>query len=284
MKDDHDASEFGVSHYDLPTRDKIPIIRQLLTPDDTGLALDIGIGTGYATYSVFGDRPTVCVDIHTPNLDYYKQKLSTFSHTHQPHCVTAPATALPLPDEEFHLVLCSEVLEHLHEDDQAVKEIARVLAPDGKAIITVPYTGLGFTSFLELCGLRTVHDFPGPEQHVRRGYDEASLRALLARHQLYVEHYTYYLRFFTRVAVDLVSVCHLLYQRLVHKRRAWTWSEAASAEGGFAFRLYTWIFPLLMAFSRLDKLLIKRRGFGLIAVVRKLNVDHEKQRPLAPIA
>lgn len=260
---------FGVAAYDLPTLDKIPILREMLADPGQGMALDIGIGTGCTTHALFAGRRTACIDLHAPNLAYFRARVALLPDALPPLCVGAAAAALPFRNDSFQLVLCSEVLEHLYDDDAAVGEIARVLAPQGKAVITVPYTGLGFTSFLELCGIKTVHDFPGPEQHVRPGYSEASLAALLARHGLRIERHTYYLRFFTRVVVDLVSILHLLYQRVIHGRRSWTWSEAAAAEGGLAFRVYAGIFPMLRGISRLDALLSGRRGFGLIALVRR---------------
>lgn len=262
------AENFGVSAYDIATLDKIPVIKRLMPNEGEGLALDIGIGTGYTTHAVFGARPTACVDLHAPNLVYYRSRAS-ISDSSNTLCVIAPAAALPFQTGVFSFVLCSEVLEHLEDDDAAVSEIARVLADHGKAVITVPYTGLGFVGFLELFGIKTVHDFPGPERHVRPGYDERSLQELLARHGLEMVNHTYYLHLFTKLAVDLVSLAHLVYQRVIHRRRAWTWSDAAEAEGGRAFKLFRLVFPFLSAFSRLDRMLDRFRGFGLVVEVRK---------------
>ncbi len=259
----------GISAYDLPTRDKVPLIQELMAADGEGLALDIGSGTGYATYCVFVNQPTFCVDSHVSNLFYHRKRVASDAKARQPFCVVAEATVLPFKAGKFHFVLCSEVLEHLKDDDTAVSEMARVLANNGRAVITVPYTGLGFTSFLELCRIKTVHDFPGPERHVRSGYDECSIEKLLSRHGLEIERHTFYLRFFSRLVTDLISLVHMLYQRAIHHRRAWNWSEVAAAENGLAFRLYTWIFPVLWGFSRLDKLLGWTRGFGLVVAVSK---------------
>jgi hypothetical protein len=71
----------------------------------------------------------------------------------------------------------------------------------------------------------------------------------------------------------MASLAHIIYQRVAHRRRAWTWSEAAEAEGSFAFRLYTWIFPVFLAVSKIDRLLGRTRGFGLVAAVRKSLMD-----------
>lgn len=262
-------ARLGFSAYDLPTRDKLPLLRQLMGPEDGGLALDVGIGTGYTTYSVFGERPTVCVDVDPANLRYYRRQVLAVPGTRRPLCVVAGADALPFRADVFRLALCSEVLEHLEDDAGAVAELARVLRPGGRLVVTVPYVGLGFTSFLELCRIKTVHDFPGPERHVRPGYDERTLGALLEPRGLAPEQYRFYLQLFTRLATDAVSLAHLAYQRLVHGRRAWTWSAAVEAADTPVFRLYTWIFGALHAFCRLDRLLGGARGFGLVAVARK---------------
>lgn len=261
--------EFGVSPYDLPTLDKLPVIRRLMAAEGPGLALDIGIGTGYTTYHVFGDRPTVCVDLHAPNLLYYRGKIADAAKGHPPMCVVAAATRLPFKGDSFKYVLCSEVLEHLDDDGAAAKEIARVLQPDGRAVVSVPYTGIGFTGFLELAGIKTVHDYPGPERHVRPGYDEASMSALMAGCGLKVESHAFYLRLFTKLLVDSASLGHIIYQRVFHRRKSWTWSEASEIEGSIAFKLYVLVFPLLQKVSRLDGLLRGRRGFGLVTALRK---------------
>ena len=274
----------GFAATDLATRDKIPVVRALLSPDGEGLALDIGIGTGYTTHGVFGNRPTVCVDLDPDNLRAFRAHAEAVRGLDPPMCVVAEATALPFRRETFRFVLSSEVLEHLEDDGGAAAEIARVLHPGGRAAITVPYTGIGFAGFLELLGVKTVHDFPGPERHVRPGYDERALGDLFRPHGLGVIGRAFYFRFFTRAAADLVSLLHLTYQRLVHRRRAWTWSDAAAAEGGAAFAVYRRLFPVLRAFGALDRLLASCRGFGLVALIARDEVTEPAERPRAAAA
>ncbi|MEE2032131.1 class I SAM-dependent methyltransferase [Rhodococcus chondri] len=48
------------------------------------------------------------------------------------------ALALPYPDAAFDVVLISEVLEHVPQDDRAIAEVVRVLKPGGVAAVTVP--------------------------------------------------------------------------------------------------------------------------------------------------
>jgi SAM-dependent methyltransferase len=60
--------------------------------------------------------------------------------------IKADVTALPFPSGEFDVVLCSHVLEHVEDDRRAARELARVLRPDGFAVIIVPiHRGLSDT-------------------------------------------------------------------------------------------------------------------------------------------
>ena len=72
---------------------------------------------------------------------------------------------LPFPDGSFQLVLATDVIEHVDDDALALREIARVLAPGGKALITVP-------AFPALWGLQD------EQAHHKRRY---RLRPLAAR-------------------------------------------------------------------------------------------------------
>ncbi len=46
--------------------------------------------------------------------------------------------SLPYPDESFDLVLLTEVIEHLENHRAAIAELARVLKPAGRLILTTP--------------------------------------------------------------------------------------------------------------------------------------------------
>lgn len=52
--------------------------------------------------------------------------------------------ALPLPGEYFDLVLSHEVLEHVQDDQAAIREIVRVLRPGGRLVLFVPNRGYPF--------------------------------------------------------------------------------------------------------------------------------------------
>jgi len=52
--------------------------------------------------------------------------------------VAAIAEALPFPDGQFDLVICTQVLEYLREPARGVDEIRRVLREGGSALISAP--------------------------------------------------------------------------------------------------------------------------------------------------
>ena len=55
--------------------------------------------------------------------------------------VQGDALHLPFPDDAFDRVICSEVLEHIADDEGAMRELTRVLRPGGTMAITVPRFG-----------------------------------------------------------------------------------------------------------------------------------------------
>lgn len=54
------------------------------------------------------------------------------------HVSCADITMLPFESESFDCVICSEVLEHIPEHEAALKELIRVLKPEGNLVVSVP--------------------------------------------------------------------------------------------------------------------------------------------------
>ena len=53
--------------------------------------------------------------------------------------VICPATELKFEDNSFDSILCTQVLEHVYDHHTVIKEIHRVLKPNGHIILTVPF-------------------------------------------------------------------------------------------------------------------------------------------------
>ena len=64
--------------------------------------------------------------------------------------------AVPVPDASQALVVATDVIEHVDDDMRALREVVRVLAPDGFLLLTVP-------TFMSLWGLQDER-----AQHKRR--------------------------------------------------------------------------------------------------------------------
>jgi SAM-dependent methyltransferase len=47
---------------------------------------------------------------------------------------------MPFPDSSFDVVIANHVLEHVADDQQAVREIFRVLTPGGRAVLQTPFS------------------------------------------------------------------------------------------------------------------------------------------------
>jgi SAM-dependent methyltransferase len=77
-------------------------------------------------------------------------------------------TDIQYPDKYFDVIYCSHVLEHVQNDRKALKELHRVLKPNGWAIINVPITVQEtFEDPLIVDPLERLRYF-GQEDHVRR--------------------------------------------------------------------------------------------------------------------
>jgi SAM-dependent methyltransferase len=52
--------------------------------------------------------------------------------------VNGDALDIPFPDGTFDRIITSEVLEHIWDDERAIRELVRVLRPGGRLAVTVP--------------------------------------------------------------------------------------------------------------------------------------------------
>jgi SAM-dependent methyltransferase len=77
---------------------------------------------------------------------------------------------LPFPDGAFDRVICSEVMEHVHDYGAAARELARVLRPGGTLGVTIP---TAITEWLYLAATRRYFESPGGHIRVFRPRDLA---------------------------------------------------------------------------------------------------------------
>ena len=108
-----------------------------------GSMLDVGCGEGRHIFGVMQEYPMMkCfgLDMDEYSLKKAEEGYSYFESISEvgAEFIKGSAYSLPFPDNTFDLIVCSEVLEHLHEYNDAVIEINRVLKPGGKFFASVP--------------------------------------------------------------------------------------------------------------------------------------------------
>ncbi|MGW4637533.1 class I SAM-dependent methyltransferase [Sphaerisporangium sp. NPDC004334] len=143
------------------------LARELRRLGSPGRALDIGAaGGGNTRVLVEHGWDALVADFSQTAVDLARERGLQAIH--------ADARNLPLPDGHFDLVLAFDVLEHIQEDQLAVREILRVMRPGGTALITVP------------CDMALWSSHDVASGHVRR-YTRDGLRSVITREGLVME-------------------------------------------------------------------------------------------------
>lgn len=119
---------------------KIDLLHRIFPPPGTYTrSLDIGCGEA----GIFISHPQCKGREFSVSLDLSFNAVRRCREHHlgskaRMYFVVAEAEDLPLADDTFDFVYCSEVLEHLVDAEKGRDEIYRVLQPEGEAIISVP--------------------------------------------------------------------------------------------------------------------------------------------------
>lgn len=100
-----------------------------IAPSFYGSILDIGCGSKPYENLFVNAKKYIGLDIEVSGHDHASSKVDIFYN----------GDVLPFDDESFDNIVCFEVLEHVFNFDQLVKEMHRVLRPGGKLLITVPF-------------------------------------------------------------------------------------------------------------------------------------------------
>ena len=106
--------------------------------------LDLGCGTGrHSWYVCTLDHCRVyAVDYELESLERAKYMLDMMDTANQTRgtwsVMQGNAMTLPFGDKVFDKIMCSEVLEHILDDEKAVRELHRVLKDDGELAVSVP--------------------------------------------------------------------------------------------------------------------------------------------------
>ncbi len=126
--------------------------------------LDVGCGVGQVVAQLTRDGYEAHgVDVAAPNIER--------ARLHTDRCVLYDGRRLPYPDGHFAVVGALNVLEHVEDPEDFIREVVRVCAPGGRVVLSSP-------NFLRVLGFR---DYHSRMRGVGRKW--RNLRALLGRRE-----------------------------------------------------------------------------------------------------
>lgn len=107
--------------------------------------LDIGSGPGRHTAAAYGLEKVTAIGADLSHDDLLAAKERLQNHDLMGWhgggswgLSTADITRLPFKDDAFDTVICSEVMEHIPDDQAAARELVRVAKPGADVVVTVP--------------------------------------------------------------------------------------------------------------------------------------------------
>jgi ubiquinone/menaquinone biosynthesis C-methylase UbiE len=118
-----------------PHESRIRYILKRLEPLEGKTYFDLGCGAGWAARLARNEGRAKRVI----GLDFSRTALE-LAHRHSPEIlwIHADGTAVPIADSSIDALHCDGALEHFPDPNQGFREVARILKPDGRAVILVP--------------------------------------------------------------------------------------------------------------------------------------------------
>lgn len=179
------------------------------------------------------------VDISEPALAQLRQRAASVA--------LDSITSLPFADGAFDLVCAFDIVEHVDDDDLALSELARVSAPAGALLLSVPLHPAFWTPF---------DDFVG---HCRR-YEPQPLLAKLAEHGFQVESSAVY-----GMQPQSSWLLDLGMWALVHKREQAMWLyNRVMMPFGLRFQKALALNPGMIDTEQVDEVLLVCRKQGTL--------------------
>lgn len=112
---------------------RLRCIARMVHPRPPDRILEVGCGGGHVL-RLFPHSRLTGVDVSGRMLEKAGKNLAGY----QVQLLKGELHRLDLPNGGFDKIICSEVLEHVIDPDAVLGQIRRLLAPDGRVVITLP--------------------------------------------------------------------------------------------------------------------------------------------------
>jgi len=158
--------------------------------------------------------------------------------------------------ESFDWIICTEVIEHIKEDDVLLDNMTKLLKTNGKLIITTPAEKM-FT-FINT----KLRNFVGEPDHVRDGYTIKELTERLEKKGFKINRSGYYGQFFS----TFIHYASSFFAK----------NKEVKIEKGepklLIYNLYKLLWPIIYLISRLDYLIPRKvQGGFIFLTAEKIN-------------
>lgn len=240
-------------------RRKLDMLRLHMDPPETRRSLDIGSDNGVVSLMLrkMGGE--------WASADLEETTVTSIRELVQSEVYQVNGEQFPFAAESFDQVLIVDFLEHIEHDRACLREIHRILKPQGIVVINVPNPKDGF--------LRTLRYSLGQTDqrhgHLRPGYSLAQIKELLG--DMYtVERSMAYSRIFSEIVDTCIVGALDLLKGASHGKKGGVVRGGDFQKIKKTFALYQVLAPLFRLMVWFDSLFPFLRGNMLIVRARKL--------------
>jgi len=170
---------------------KWPVLQRYIPREKNVSLLDFGCGKGFLLSKIALLNPNlklVGVDVSKTAITTIKNTFPSGNFLH-----IAENGKIPFKDNAFDFIVAADVLEHIYDTTNALSELTRVLKPNGRIFISVPYHGMIKNIIATFVGFDFYFD---PKQAHIRFYTKKNLFKVVNEAGLKILKHGYYGRFY----------------------------------------------------------------------------------------
>ncbi|TKJ31236.1 hypothetical protein CEE39_07400 [bacterium (candidate division B38) B3_B38] len=261
----YESWQLRIYRHSLKKKQKVKLLRSLIPPLDNKLCLDLGCAKGTISYFLrqMGGR-WVSVDLDYTNLVAAKELVRENVVQIEPH-------RFPFRNGSFDVVVALDILEHVEDDEDCLREIKRTLKEKGEFYLSTPSVGwFHIVNLLKRKSGLTLEEYG----HVREGYKLKVLIKRLEQEGFQVVFSSTYSRFFTEFIEYVLNLVYnvVFGRRKKEKLRDGRLTISSAQEYKHhqkKLRLYNLVYPILWLLSQGDRMLFFLQGYALLIHAQK---------------